>query len=556
MAIRRKRVDRNTHIDLTPEKQVIDLPPGWAFTIRCVHSGAEYHFDFASHRARSREPLAEQMRDAIWSLRFVSAGKSLMTYFNSGIRCLWLFLDDLEQSGQVVTTLEQIDRQIIMQFVAWLALQTVQYGKNKGLPWSVSACSAAYRNVKSLLTNRRQHVPESINPNLNFPKNPYPNSNRRIPRREGYSAGEQERIISACGTDLARFNTDPDALSSHQILAVHAVITVLTCGVNMTPLLEMQRDSLRSFLPDRDLLVLGKRRGYTTRTISLPKNTPEETATPVAKMVGDYLRQLQQYTERFISDADEADRPFVFLCRLADVTSSRRRGSVVRFDEVQARNALKSFVNRHALLDDQGKPLKLSIARLRPTFALNYYLRHRDLRKLQQALGHSSIHLTLQRYIPPVTPEAVRNHAFIGQAMVGWATSRDETLAIRLAADGEIPLRNATELIAGGYNTSIARCRNPFREADQVCGKFLACFRCPSMVVFEDDLYRLYSFYFRLLAERPKIPPHQWMKTFGPVIRTIDEQIAVQFDVAIVAEARQQARSTPHPAWRNDAPLI
>lgn len=46
------------------------------------------------------------------------------------------------------------------------------------------------------------------------------------------------------------------------------------------------------------------------------------------------------------------------------------------------------------------------------------------------------------------------------------------------------------------------------------------------------------------------------MKTFGPVIRTIDEQIAVQFDAAIVAEARQRARSTPHPAWRSDAPLI
>lgn len=377
-----------------------------------------------------------------------------------------------------------------------------------------------------------------------------------VPRREGYSAGEQERIIAACAEDLALFNANPEALSSHQVLAVHAVITVLTCGVNMTPLLEMRRDSLRSFLPDRDLLVLEKRRGYTTRTISLPKNTPEETATPITKMVGDYLRQLQQYTERFVSDADEADRPFVFLCRLADVTYSRRRGNVVRFDEVQVRNALKSFVNRHELFDDRGAPLNLSIARLRPTFALNYYLRHRDLRKLQQALGHSSILLTIQRYIPPVTPEAVRNHAFIGQAMVGWATSRDETLAIRLAADGEIPLRNATELLTGGYNTSIARCQNPFREADQVCGKFLACFRCPSMVVFEDDLYRLYSFYFRLLAERPKIPPHQWMKTFGPVIRTIDEQIAVQFDSAVVAEARQRAQSTPHPAWRNDAPLI
>lgn len=550
MAGRRNRIDRTVNLSISDDNQVVDMPPAWNFTIQCSQSGAEYPFDFNFYRSNGRELLAAQMRDAIWSMRRALTGKSLSSYVSSGTLPFWRFLDDLDTSGEAVSRIDQVDRRLMVQFMSWMEKQIVVVGKNKGKPWSIASQVSAYSNMKAILTNRKRFVPSLMNPSLTFPKNPYPHSVRRMPRREEYSAQEQGRMLAACKIDLSLFQENKDALSSPQVLAVHAIITVLLCGINMTPLLEMTRTSLRPFLPDRDLLIFTKRRGYTVRALSLPrKKNDDDAATVIPRTVGDYLRQLQQYTEQFVSSAEPNDRDCVFLCRLREDSYTSRRGDVVRFDVVQARNAIARFVERHDIRDDRDERLKLSLSRLRPTFAMNLYRRTGDIRKVQKALGHVSPALTVQRYLPPVMPEAERNHAFVGQAMVGWATSKDPSTVIKLAADGKIPLQDAAEILAGGYNTAVARCQNPFREDDGVCGKYLSCFKCPSMIVFEDDLYRLFSFYYRLLAERPKIPPHRWMKIYGWVIKTIDEQIAVQFVTSIVADAKKRAIDTPHPAW-------
>lgn len=557
MAVRRSRVDRTVNLTISDDNQVVDLPPAWNFTIQCSQSGTEYPFDFNLYRTNGRELLAAQMRDAIWSMRRALTGKSLSSYVSSGTLPFWRFLDDLDASGEVVSRLDQVDRRLVVQFMAWMEKQIVVVGKNKGKPWSIASQVSAYSNMKAIFTNRMRFVPSLINPSLTFPKNPYPHSVRRMPRRQEYSAQEQGRMLAACKIDLSLFQENKDALSSSQVLAVHAIITVLLCGINMTPLLEMTRTSLRPFLPDRDLLIFTKRRGYTMRALSLPrKKNDDDAATIIPRTVGDYLRQLQQYTEQFVICAEPNDRDCVFLCRLRDDSYTDRRGDVVRFDVIQARNAIARFVERHDILDDRGERLKLSLSRLRPTFAMNLYRRTGDIRKVQKALGHTSPAITVQRYLPPVMPEAERNHAFVGQAMVGWATSKDPSTVIKLAADGKIPLQDATEILTGGYNTAVARCQNPFREDGSVCGKYLSCFKCPSMIVFEDDLYRLFSFYYRLLSELPKIPPHQWMKTYGWVIKTIDEQIAVQFDLFTVADAKKRAVDAPHPAWAHGGTIL
>ena len=119
-----------------------------------------------------------------------------------------------------------------------------------------------------------------------------------------------------------------------------------------------------------------------------------------------------------------------------------------------------------------------------------------------------------------------------------------------LAADGELPLQNVPDLLSNGYSTGIARCRNPFREDGGVCQKFFPCFTCPSMIVFEDDLWRLLSFYYRLLQERTKLSPLQWLKTYGPIIRRIDVDIIPHFPSEKVEEARSRAQRDPHPSWK------
>lgn len=548
MAVRRKRIDRTVDLTVNEHNRVVDLPLGWAFTIKCQQSQKEYPFDFERFRRNGREALARQMRDAIWSLRREVTGATLKGYWEKGVT-FWNFLDALEAAGEPLTRLDQIDRKVIDQFLAWMERQIATQGKNKGEPLSLRSRKGSYDAFKALLVNRQKRVPEAVSPKLSFPNNPFPNSNKKTPRREEYSVTEQERILAACKIDLARFAEAPEALPAREVLAVHAAIIALLTGVNVTPLLDARRDSLKSFLPDRELLVLEKRRGWSTHAMSLRKEAVEATKeTAVApKQVGDYFRQLCAYTAPLREEAEDGE--YVFLYRVLPASNSTRAGEVVRFDHKSLGGALNALVKRHDLRDDRDRPLQLNLARLRPTFATNLYQRTRDIRKVQRALGHSDPNITAQRYLPATTPEAQRDHAFVGQAMVDWATSREEEKAGLLAADGQVPLQDAKALLAGGYNTAYARCKNPFREDGGTCDKFLKCFDCPAMVIFEDDLHRLFSFYYRLLAERAKIAPHHWMKTYGWVVKVIDEQIAPQFAPEVVEVAKREGRENPHPTW-------
>lgn len=547
--IRKKKVGRK--IDLQKHGgELIDLSPDWKFIIICPHHG-EITFDFNPFRRNGREALAAHMRDAIWSLRHELVGRTLKEFMASAVTRFWNFLDQLEDAGQCITRLNEIDDTIIKQFIAWLEMQVSATGKNKGHPWKVSSRVGAYLRIKSLLINRQRMVPEATNPNLRFPKNPFPRSNSLTSPRSPYSDEEVTRILAAINADLQLLDEQGSAaLKPLQFLTVHTLAIALTTGRNPQSILDLRRDSLKVHpLQDREILVTEKRRGYSTHVTSYQKqkngDVTQNSVSTIPKVVGDYIRIVLNFTAPLMQDAESRDRNYIMLFR---VNQMQRKGQVVRFTTRKFNQTAEVFVGRHSLLDDHGSPLRINLARCRPTFGTKLYARTGDIRKVQQALGHSSPQITARHYVKPPA-EAERNHTFVGQAMVGWATSSDESKAVEFAADGKIPLQEARDLLSGGYNTVIARCRNPFREGGDICGKYLSCFRCAQMVVFEDDLWRLYSFYNKLIFERAKISPADWLKIYGPIIVAIDTEIASQFDPLIVDEAKSKARITPHPAW-------
>lgn len=554
--IGRKRVVRKVE-SLRPDGQVIDLPPAWSFSVHCKHHG-EIRFDFEPLRRNGREELAMHFRDAVWSLRHELVGQTLRGLFAQASMYFWQFLDDLERAGTPITRLYQIEHKTLKDYLAWLQTRIASVGKRKGLPLSLSAKKNAYVVVKSILLNRQKKVPECINPALKFPKAPFPNINRLVPKRQPYSKGEQDSIIAACSRDLRLIHENgADTLPPAQVLAVHLVVLALATGRNFQGLLELRRDGLRPHpLKDREILVTEKRRSGFPQISSYRASALERVSDPkeiltVPTTVGDHFRWLEEYTRPMMADASKEDKALVFLWHVPYTgrhPRSTRQGRVQRFSQDDAKNAVQNFSQRHGLVDDRGELFSISIARCRPTFGSNLYARTGDIRKVQLALGHGSAETTARHYISlPI--EAERNHVFVGHAMTGWVTSSDEAKAKALAADGKMPLENVRELLLGGYNTAIARCRNPFREDGEVCSKYMACFKCPQMVVFEDDLWRLYSFYFRLLSERNKIAPHHWVKTYGWVIKTIDRDIAPQFEAPVVADAKHRAQETPHPVW-------
>lgn len=552
MVIKRQKLDRKVNLILDGDR-VVDMPPGWNFTIDCPHHG-KFTFDFNPYREHSRDELAGHMRDAFWSLRHEVVGISLRSYA-SGVSTFWRFLDDLDSKGEAITHLIQVDRTLLDRFRAWMELQSISIGKKQGRPLSLAMKKKTFNYVKALLINRQKRVPEAINHELTFPRNPYPNSNKLIPKREPYSVSEQRRIVAALNKDLRSIHEGGDeTLPDLQVLAVHLLVLGLATGRNLQPLLDMRRDALQPHpLPDRDLLITYKRRGWSTHATSVRNvGTPEDchTLQAIPATVVEHFRFLCEFTSPLTKYAALDHRELVFLWQVPRLS---RKGQVVPLKNNNVCNAMKSFLLRHNLMDDRNRPLALNVARMRPTFATELYRRTRDIRRVQQALGHASPETTARHYTDAPF-EAERDHAMVLEGMVSQFTRMEIEGKVLLAADGKIPLQNVKDLLSGGYNTGIARCKNPFRDDESVCKKFFTCFRCPNMMVFEDDLWRLFSFYYRLLSERAKLNPSHWLKTYGPIIRRIDADIASQFPVQKIAEARTKAQENPHPTWRG--PLL
>lgn len=555
--IGKKRVVRKVDA-ITLGGAVVDLPASWCFTIRCQHHG-EIRFDFEPWCRHGRDDLAMHVRDAVWSLRHELVGITLLGIFQQFTSYFLPFLEDLEKSGCAVRRLSQVNEKVVRDFLAWLERRIVHVGRRVGQPLSLSAKKNAYVALKTVLTNRMKTAPESVNAQLRLPRSPFPNINRLVPKRAPYSKSEQGRIIAACNQDLKRIHDQQngDALPPAQVLVLHLIVLALATGRNFQGLLELRRDSLKPHpLKDREVLITEKRRSGSTHVASyraqgVAHGAAHDQILIIPTTVGDHFRWLADFTSSVSNEARTEDSTMIFLWRVPYTgrhPRSTRQGRVNRFTQVDARNAIADFVERHELIDDCGERLLFSVARCRPTFGTNLYARTRDIRKVQLALGHASAETTARHYVS-LPAVAERNHAFVGQAMVGRITSKNEAKATALAADGKIPLQNVRELLSGGYNTVVARCKNPFREGEEVCGKYMVCFRCPQMVVFEDDLWKMFSFYNKLLAERNKIAPHHWVKTYGWIIKTIDNDIAPQFPPDVVKAAKLNAKRTPHPAW-------
>lgn len=544
--IGRKRISRKIISGPNSKGEVVDLHSQGDFVFKSQHHGT-IRFNFEPLMRHGREKLAGQMRDALWSLRHDVEGNTLFSYYSMGIVNFWKFLDD--QHNHTITCLANIDGHTIKQFMVWMELQTAVKGKNRDLPWTQSTRKGVYDRLKTLLINRQKNVPSEVHPDLRFPRNPYPLTNSVTPRREIYSKGELDRILAAINADLRLLDVSGmKALPSLQVLAIHLLAMAVATGRNPQSLLDLKRSSVQPHpLPDREYLVTEKRKGHSTQVTTYRKKSEDENTMvfPIPRTIGGHFRALREFTAPLMAEAKAEDRDFILLYT---VSRMQRKGEVVRMDIKKFNHAAKTFVSRHKLIDDRGRPLKLYLARLRPTFGNMLYERTGDIRKVQLALNHSDISITARHYAAP--PEnAERNHMFIGQAMTGWMTSSNDQRANALAADGEIPLEDAKTLLRGGYNTLVARCRNPFRQNESICAKYLPCFSCPQMVVFEDDLWRLYSFYYKLLHDRARMNPNDWLKTYGPVIKTIDTEISPQFNADVVEAAKRDAKESPHPAW-------
>ena len=362
-----------------------------------------------------------------------------------------------------------------------------------------------------------------------FPKSPFPNSNRKSKGQKAFSKAERSRLAYALKESIKRIMDKNEPLTGYE-LSIFMLAIAMRSGMNPTPLIEMTVDSIKPhpFKDDKKLLVLYKRRGNATHIQALRHSKKVEN---VQDVLADVAVMVQHIIDVNRPLRAELGTEQVFCYRSKSGATS---GQLVTLDAVCLAQNTKKWVEDKRLKNDDGEPLVVNISRFRKTFENRIWELSGGDPFVTAALANHSVNVSVTHYLE--APKASeKNFNFMGKV-------RTKEL---------IPTVTPIE-----QNTPVSKCSDiPHRTDAQgnkiYCTDFLSCVRCRNMVVTKEDLYRLFSFYWLIVYERDQIGAKRWSKYFAHIIRIIDRDIAPQFDEEFVRTIKVEAQANPHPAWKH-----
>lgn len=458
-------------------------------------------------------------------------------YCRSGLRPFLKYLVLRAAALERTLTLSDINRNTIDDFLAHLA----------GCGTTTNNQKNTWTATKSILValGRRGIFPVVESGDLaTFPKNPFPNSNKLRKTETGLSKSERTRFANAVKQAVMPLWQDGVILTNY-LLTCALIVIALHTGRNATPLLEMTRNCLRNHPKENCVfLVLWKRRGNSTSKVALRAASADESileSTPtVTSSIERLIRRVLALTEPLLlkAPANLQDRVWIH-----PAAKSAKTGEIIGLNQLSLDRTFRRIVNENEIVGDDGEPLRINISRLRKTFGNRVFeLLNGDITSTAAALGNTAL-VADRHYLKP-DEKSRRNWKFLGEVLV------QELLTNTIGATyKDTPVGKCRDTTNGQYAP---------KTAGATCMSFLNCLRCRHYAVTEDDLYKLFSFYFRIFEERSRIDKRRWNKEYAHIPRLIDDYIVAEglrrgvFKASVVNMAKEKARTSPHAFWSVD----
>lgn len=517
------------------------IPPTKTMVEFVRNASSSRSFDFAHWYGAGIDPITyacqRQVERFLAGQESAVAASTVASYCNNG---LCSFLDYCMLRATALgrdLALADVNRDLIDGYLSHLARSGVATTTQK----------SRYTQTKSVLLalGRRGLIPLiAFGDAATFPRNPFPNSNRKYKGETALSKRERQAFTVALRQSIKPILAN-DAPLTGELLAFALLVVALHTGRNTTPLLEMDRECLRPHPKDNTVfLVLWKRRGYNTSKVALRAESDAERlleSTPSLRTnVERLIRRVMALTEPLIAEAPEDLKGRVWLY---PIRQGKGIGQITALSEKMLAKATDRLVAEHGLTDSDGQPLRINISRLRKTFANRIFeLSDGDLATTAAALGNTP-QVADRNYLAP-DANARRNWQFMGEVLVQELLTRTIGATYR-----DTPMGRCADPVNGQYA--------PKREG-ATCMNFMNCLRCKHYAVTAEDLYKLFSFYFRVLTERSRMDKHRWARGYAHIPRLIDHYIVAEglrrgtFKAAAVEAARERARTQPHPFWSVD----
>ncbi len=365
-----------------------------------------------------------------------------------------------------------------------------------------------------------------------FPRNPFPNSNRRKKGEKALTQHEKRQVVVALKQAIKPIFSKTEALSGYELTLCLLSVAIQT-GINRSPLLNMTTDALSEhpLKDNRKLLRVYKNRGKNNQIHSLRKIEQSEVIQGVKL---DVAYVIEKAIELNAQARQEANSNLVFCyysCRYIKQKAGRK---VTSLDEVSIGKNIVKFVKEYDLKDEDGCPMRLNVSRIRKTFINGIYeLSGESLLVAAEQAKHSGTG-TLDHYLQ-APEQSKRNLGLMGEIRVKELTCAEPSVPVGHCKDpknGDRAPKNGT-----------------------LCNDFLGCFRCKSFVITGDDLYKLFSFYWAIIRNRVEFGRKNWQRHLKNVLRIVDEEVVPEFaklgQLQRIEVEKERARTNPHPYWQN-----
>ena len=266
--------------------------------------------------------------------------------------------------------------------------------------------------------------------------------------------------------------------------------------------------------------------------------------------VPNLIDQVLALTAQLVPHATPEHRDHLFLAiiRRGPRRSSNRVGLVVAWSHL-----VRRFVARHGLVDRQGKPLRLTLATLRPTGGTRAHsaLGH-DVVKTQALLNHSDLDQTRHYMDQPVIRAEQTQRLARLQGTFVEAVRGGRGLVMRAGGPADEP-PEAVEIDARNATASGFVCRDPLagiapgQRKGKLCTFWLGCFTCRNAVIPHEPetLARILRTRQALAEARPRVALDRWRLLYAPQLEIIELDILPKFPAAVRAAAEAMVDRMP-----------
>lgn len=369
------------------------------------------------------------------------------------------------------------------------------------------------------------------------PPNPFPRGHIAQTSTTPYSKRERSEILAALAVDLQRIrNGDADDIGDVEAIVIYFLLIAFRSGFNTSPLLVLGRDALASHPLRKDMWVLTSYKRRAFKDVQATTRWSEELAmlTTVGTDLVVLYRELLDLTSTYLNDSSEETKAYAFIRPPLLNKSGERHGPPIVLTTSDVSGAVSRISRRHCIETDKGSILRITTKKIRATLASRAFeLSGGDPFVVAKILCNKPRTSDLHYTAPPPDAEVDFSKAV-------------ESLEARLrkpAPDfaSATPVSLCTDPLHGRYAP---------KDGVSYCQRWLHCFKCPNQCLngTDDDLWRLYSFYWLLQANAQRIRRMPIAGMFRLAIHVMENTIPAKFGKRAEA-AKLRARTAPHPFW-------